>query len=97
MYPELMDPDQNLFVLPSNASTNLDHHSSPRGVLQNTSGNVQSNTLENGEVIPDTVAYDGEGYMWKIIPRPAQRQAVKQRLPLTAQGAFANTVQTTLY
>lgn len=49
-----MDPDRNLFVLPSNAPTSLEYHSSSRGVLQNTSGNVQSNTLENAEVLPGT-------------------------------------------
>ena len=50
-----MDTDRNLFVLPSNAPTNLEHHSSFRGVLQNTSGNVQSNILANSDATPDSL------------------------------------------
>ena len=49
-----MEMDRNLFVLPSNAPTDPEHQSNPRGVLQNTSGNVQSSTPENAEVIPAT-------------------------------------------
>lgn len=48
-----MEPERKLLVLPSNAPTNLEHHSSARGVLQITSGNVQSSTLENVEVKSD--------------------------------------------
>ncbi|KAI9870030.1 MAG: hypothetical protein M1830_004770 [Pleopsidium flavum] len=45
-----MDFRRNLCLLPSNAPSNVEHNSTPRGILQNTSGNVQTNILEISEV-----------------------------------------------
>lgn len=42
-----MDHHRNLCLLPSNAPSNVEHNFIGRGVLRDTSGNVQSGVLEN--------------------------------------------------
>lgn len=73
MYPELMDSSRKSVILPSNAPNNLEHHFSCRGVLQNTSGNVQAGTLENGEVMPDTPLLTAAKGICAVYPSQASR------------------------
>jgi len=63
-----MDSRRNLCLLPSNAPIQVEHNSIPRGILQNTSGNVQSNILENSEAAPHA-------------PLPAQPKDIRAEYP----------------
>lgn len=73
MYPELMDSTRKSVILPSNAPDNLEHHFSSRGVLQNTSGNVQTGTLENGEIMRDTSLPTAAKGICAVYPSQASR------------------------